>query len=165
MNNNVSKGINKPAEQDSQVLDFKMERLRFVLQQIDRLNERLDKRIALYQTLMVAIVSGIASIYVGRAALGIDDAVARTGIYALLVLAYFVTAFVIVLTVVGVLSWRNYRNDEVAIFDDVVRPGYRGTVRMTNFWRWHETYLVLFLACVPVGLNYFVVRFLLRGLG
>ena len=49
------------------------------------------------------------------------------------------------LIVVGVRTWLDYREEECELTTEAVRPGYRKPPELGNFWRWYETYIVLFI--------------------
>ena len=65
-------------------VEFKLERYKFVLQQIHSLNENIHKYLTLFQTLATAIVGGGVIIFVTWQDTGLSVDVARIGIQALL---------------------------------------------------------------------------------
>ncbi|MCA9150329.1 MAG: hypothetical protein KDA92_13555 [Planctomycetales bacterium] len=133
-------------------LDFKLERLRFVYNQIDRLNERFHKYIAQFQTLTTAILGAGAAVFLtwSKGAVGAD--VSRTVIQGLVGLLIVLGLFIVVFVSTGVISWFDYRNEEVRILEDVVGKGYRHNPKLKNIFRWHEFYLVLMIvATVATG--------------
>ena len=75
----------------------------------------------------------------------VDAAVAKTTIRGLLGLLGILGVFVVVFVCTGIVSWCDYRREESRLFDDVVHLGYRRPPALANLWRWHETYLVLFV--------------------
>lgn len=149
---------------DPQSVVFKVERLKFILQQIDQLNRGVDKHIATFQVVFTGIVTAVASIYVGASKLGIEKDVAAKAMAAMVGVSALVSAFMLMLLVSGVCAWLEYRNDEADILDEMVRPGYRRRPSVVNFWRWHETYFALLVVCAPVGLAFFVTYYLIPSL-
>ena len=55
-----------------------------------------------------------------------------------------IAAFAVLLIIVGVLNWLDYRREECELTDAAVRPGFRKPPQPRNFFRWYETYIVLF---------------------
>ena len=45
----------------------------------------------------------------------------------------------------SIISWFDYRNEEVDLLDEAVAPGFRTRPALRNLWRWYETYLSLFI--------------------
>jgi len=52
---------------------------------------------------------------------------------------------VIISIIGGVFSWLDYRKEEVELLNDIVKPGFRKMPTLRNFWRWYETYVILFI--------------------
>lgn len=125
--------------------DFELERYKFILQQINALNDNLHKYLSLFQTLAAAIVGAGVSLFVGYPTLKISPDVARAGIYGLLWLLTILGAFAALSVVAGLVSWFDYRKEECALLDELVRKGFRQPPRLGNFWRWYETYVLLFI--------------------
>ena len=126
-------------------MDFKLERLKFVLQQIDRLNERFHKYIAQFQTLTTAIFGAGAIVFVTWSKGGVAADVAQSVIEGLVGLLAMLGLFIIVFVCTGAISWMDYRHEEVRILNDALGPGYRRPPQLRNFFRWHEFYLVLMI--------------------
>lgn len=125
--------------------EFALERYRYILQQINAVNENAHRFLALYQTLATALVSAALALFVGYRKWNVPPATARGGVIGLLVLVTVVAAFTGTLIVVGALSWLDFRNEECDITDEVVGPGFRKRPRPGNFLRWYETYVLLFI--------------------
>jgi hypothetical protein len=123
-----------------------LERYKFIQQQLHTLNENVYKFLALYQTLATTLVGAGLALFVGYQKWGIDAKTARAGVTALLWLLTLVAAFTVLLIVVGVLSWIDYRREECELTDQTVYRGFRRPPRMGNLFRWYETYIVLFIA-------------------
>jgi ABC-type dipeptide/oligopeptide/nickel transport system permease component len=125
--------------------EFALERYRYILQQIHAVNESAHRFLALYQTLATTLVGAALALFVGYHKWDLEPSVARGGIIGLLTLTTVVAAFTAMLIVAGVFTWLDYRNEECDITDEMVGPGFRKRPRLTNFWRWHETYVLLFI--------------------
>jgi hypothetical protein len=82
--------------------------------------------------------------------------VARASIYALLGLLILLAVFVIFSVLAGIFSWRDYRNEEVALLDDVVGSGFRSRPKLRNFWRWYETHVIVFVIIFVIAACWFV---------
>ncbi|MEU6518085.1 hypothetical protein [Streptomyces sp. NPDC046978] len=125
--------------------EFALERYRYILQQIHAVNENVHRFLAIYQTLATALVSGALALFVGYRKWGVAPATARGGVIGLLTLTTVVAAFTITLIVVGALAWFDYRNEECDITDEVIGASFRKRPRPGNFFRWYETYVLLFI--------------------
>jgi len=132
-------------ETDAVRREFALERYRYILQQINAVNENAHRFLALYQTLATALVSAALALSVGYRNWDVPAATARGGVIGLLILATVVAAFTSTLILVGALAWLDFRNEECDITDEVVGPGFRQRPRPGNFLRWYETYVLLFI--------------------
>lgn len=124
---------------------FALERYRYVLQQIQAVNENTHRFLAIYQTLATALVGAALALFVGYRKWEVAPDVARSGVIGLLVLTTMVAAFTATLVAVGAAAWLDYRNEECDITDEMVGPGFRKRPRPGNLLRWYETYVLLFI--------------------
>jgi hypothetical protein len=136
--------------------EFKLERYKYVLQQLNSLNENHHKYLTLYQTLATAVIGGGIFIFISWKELKIDAATARLGIRALLGLLALLTLFVLISIVVGIFSWFDYRKEEVDLLRKEVGISFRQPPSLKNFWRWSEVYLVTFLILILISIYTFV---------
>ncbi|MEU5341095.1 hypothetical protein AB0H18_09715 [Streptomyces sp. NPDC020766] len=125
--------------------DFALERYRYILQQIHSVNENAHRFLAIYQTLVTAIVGAILALFVGYRKWEVEPATARGGVVGLLILATMVAAFTVTQIAVGAIAWLDYRNEECDITDEMVGPNFRKRPRPGNLFRWYETYVVSFI--------------------
>jgi len=132
------------AKQDM-VRDFSTERYRFILQQIHTVNENVYRFLAIYQTLMTALVGAQVILFVNYRRWGIPAAVSRTGLIAILLLETMIACFAVLLIITGVLAWLDYRNEECDLTDRLIGVGFRDRPAKRNLFRWYETYIVLFI--------------------
>jgi amino acid transporter len=126
-------------------LAFEVERYKYLLQQLHTTNENVYRFLAIYQTLATVLVGAALALFVRYEDWHIDPAIAQLGILALLALVTVIAAFTVLLIVVGVLNWLDYRREECELTDIAVRPGFRRPPEPRNLWRWYETYIVLFI--------------------
>jgi hypothetical protein len=136
--------------------DYKLERYKYILQQLHSLNENNHKYLSLYQALVTAVIGGGIAIFVGWKELKIDAATARVGIRGLLGLLVILTLFVCILIIVGIFSWFDYRREEVKLLKQEVDSSFRQKPKLGNIWRWSETYLILFIIVMMVIIYIFV---------
>ncbi|ETW98365.1 MAG: hypothetical protein ETSY1_19050 [Candidatus Entotheonella factor] len=127
------------------VINFKLERYKFILQQIHTLNENTHKHLTLFQTLATALIAGGVGIFLSSKSDKVTAEIARTGIEGLLSLLTILALFVCALIIVGIFSWVDYRKEEVDFLRDEVGLGFREYPNLKNFWRWYETYYVAFI--------------------
>lgn len=136
--------------------DYKLERYKYILQQLHTLNENNHKYLSLYQALATAVIGGGIAVFVGWKELKIDAAAARAGIRGFLGLLVILTLFVCILIVVGIFSWFDYRREEVELLNQEVDSTFRQQPKLGNIWRWSETYLILFVILIMVIIYIFV---------
>lgn len=131
--------------------ELSYERYRFILQQINAINENVYRFLAIYQTLITALAGAEIALFLGYKRWSLTPHLASDGVLALLVLQSSVACFTALMIIVGILSWFDYRNEECDLADRLVEAGFRSRPRKSNFYRWYETYIVIFIM-VSVGL-------------
>ncbi|GID31791.1 hypothetical protein [Paractinoplanes brasiliensis] len=124
---------------------FEVERYKYLLQQLHAVNENVYRFLAIYQTLATALVGAALALFVKYDDWKIERGIAQIGVVAVLALVTVIAAFTVLLIVIGVLTWLDYRREECEFTEDVVRKGFRKAPDPRNFWRWYETYIVLFI--------------------
>ncbi|MEU7913112.1 hypothetical protein [Microbispora bryophytorum] len=131
---------------DPEVLkDFGLERYRYILQQLNSLNDSVYKTLGIYQTLATAITGAALALFVGYKNWRISPETAKAGVLGLLFLETAVAVFATLVIITGILSWIDYRREEVDLTDRIVYQGFRNPPRLRNLWRWHEIYIIAFI--------------------
>jgi hypothetical protein len=125
--------------------DFSVERYKFILQQIHTANENVYRFLAIYQTLITALVGAELVLFINYRRWGISAELCRTGLIAILLLGTMIACFAVLLIVVGVLTWLDYRNEECDLTDKMIEAGFRKRPNTRHLFRWYETYIVLFI--------------------
>lgn len=138
--------------------DYALERYKYILKEIQALNGNLYRYLTLFQVLASAIIGGGITLFVGWRELHIDASAARAGLYGLLGLLVLVAAFIVLSLIIGILSWVDYRREEVELLDREVGKGLREKPRLRNFWRWYETYVVLFIILTVLAIYFYTVN-------
>ncbi len=139
----------KEQEKD-QSISFKLERYKFILQEIHSLNENIHKYLSLYQTLSTTIIGAGILIFVNWKNFDISSDLAKTGIHALVGMLVLLSIFIVIQIVSGIFSWLDYRDEEVQLLDEVIKKGYRSPSKILNFWRWSETYFIIFILVIVI---------------
>lgn len=156
---------NEQAGQISEVeKDFGLERYKFILQQIQSLDENVYRFLTIYQTLTSALVGGGLALFVGYRKWGIKTGTARSGMIGMMWLITLIAAFTVLLIIAGILNWLDYRREECELTDTVVRKGFRKAPQSHNFMRWHETHIILFIIGSVVFLWIFVLTYILPAM-
>ena len=137
------------------IMQFKVERYKYILQEMRSLNENVHKYLALYETLATFVIGGGVGVFVGWKSLHLSSEVAIAAINGLLFLLLFLALFVIASIVAGIISWFDYRNEEVELLDQI-QPEFRKKPTLRNFWRWNETYLVCFVIVITIFICVYV---------
>jgi hypothetical protein len=145
----------EPREAEKIAAQFLLERYKFILGELHSLNENIHRYLTLFQALATAIVAAGAALFVSWRKLEISADVARVTIETLLGVLIVLALFIILWIVSGIFSWLDYRNEEVKLLDVVVGQGARAKPSLGNFWRWHETYLLLLLVVIILGSYFF----------
>jgi hypothetical protein len=125
--------------------DFHLERYKHILHQLTAANENVYRFLSIYQALATGLVGGAVILFVSYRRWNISVDVARAGIIGLLVLVTLVAAFTTLLIFIGIRVWLDYRREECDLLDEAVRPGFRERPRVRNFYRWYETYVLVFI--------------------
>ncbi|MFG3697687.1 hypothetical protein ACGF5C_07165 [Micromonospora sp. NPDC047620] len=142
-------------QDDAVQVEFHLERYRYILQQIQAANENVHRFLGIYQALATALVGAALALFVGYRDWGVPPATARAGIVALLWLVTVVAAFTVLVVIVGVLTWLDYRNEECQLLSDVLHPEFRVPPTLRNFYRWYETYIIAFIAVTVAAMWWF----------
>lgn len=146
------------------VHDFSLERYKYILQQIHTSNENTYKFLAIYQALATTTVGAALVLFVNYHRWGIDPATVRTGVLGLMLLETIIAVFTALLIFIGILTWLDYRVEECELTDRVVHPGFRKAPRIRNFFRWYETYIVLFILASTAFMWFFALGFILPAI-
>ena len=125
--------------------DLTNERYRYILQQIHVVNENVYRFLAIYQGLVTALAGGQVLLFVNYKRWGLSPSTTRTGLLALLLLETAVAFFTILLVIVGLLTWVDYRNEECDVSDMIFGVGFRNRPRPRNWYRWYEPYIIFFI--------------------
>jgi hypothetical protein len=143
------------APSEDKVLEFALERYKYILQEIRSLNENFHKHLTLFQALATVLVGAGISLFVGWQSLKISAEVARAGIQSLMSLLVVLMIFLVASVIAGICSWFDYRKEEVALLDKVTSNNFRKKPTLKNFWRWQETYLLLFIIVIVAAIYYY----------
>jgi hypothetical protein len=143
-------------QSDDQSLPFQVERYKFILQEIHSLNENLHRYLTLFQTLITGILGGGIYIFISWKNLTIPPETAKVSLHSLVGLLIILTLFVVTSIIVGIISWYDYRNEEVDLLDEAVGKGFRKKPSATNIWRWHETYMIIFIVIIVAFISIYV---------
>lgn len=146
------------------VLQFSLERYKYILQQINTVNENVYKFLAMYQALASATVGAALILFVGYRRWVLSPTTARTGVLSLVSLETVIASFAALLILIGVLAWLDYRAEECELTNKIVHEGFRKPPRVNNFYRWYETYILIFIAASTIFLWVVVLKFILPAI-
>lgn len=136
--------------------ELKMERYKYILQQLQMLNENSHKYLTLFQTLTTFIIGGGTYLFVSWRSFHISAEVARTSMQGLVGLLVLMTLFIIVSLASGISSWFDYRKAELQLLDEEVGVGFRNAPRLRDWWRWYEVHMMIFIFLIVL----FIVIFM-----
>ena len=155
-------GSGTPSGETAQA--FALERYRYVLQQINAINENVFRFLALYQALATGLVSAALALFVGYRSWGVSRSVARDGVVGILLIDTLAAFFTVVFLIIGAFAWLDYRNEECDLTDAAVYPGFRSRPRVANVPRWYELYIILFILISTAVLWVMAAVFLLPAM-
>jgi hypothetical protein len=135
---------------------LKMERYKYILQQLQMLNDNSHKYLTLFQTLATFIVGGGTYLFVSWRSFHISPEVAKTSMQGLLGLLILMSLFIIVSLASGISSWFDYRKAELQMLDEEVGVGFRKAPRLRDWWRWYEMHMIFFIFLIVLFIVIFV---------
>ncbi len=127
-----------------------MEYYKHILQEIRTLNENIHKFLTLFQTLATFIIGGGIGVFVSWKSLKIGAETARVAVQGSLGLLLLLTFFIILAVIANIISWFDYRKEEVKLLEDIAKPNFRKPPTLQNIWRWFETYILLFMIAITI---------------
>jgi hypothetical protein len=133
-----------------------VERYKYILSEIQSLNENIHRFITLFQTLTTAIVGGGVAFLASWKNFNLTPQIALTIIRSLEGLLTLTTGFIVVSIIIGMVSWYDYRKEETELLDKYIEPGFRKSPRWKNFIRWHETYTIIFMLVFIILVDIFI---------
>ena len=136
--------------------DFDLERYKFILQQIHTTNENVQKFLGIFQGVATTLLTAGIGLFVGYRKWNLTPSIAETGIEAVMWLVTLTSAFTILMVLAGLFSWFDYRKEECLLLERCVGPGARDLPRLKNFWRWYETYIIMFIVAAAGFLWFYV---------
>jgi hypothetical protein len=122
-------------------------RYSYILERKNALNEVTFKIAAFYQTSIGAVA--IAQFTMLKLAADGTFGAANYAMITKFLLATFIITSTLTLLLLagGIMSWLNYRNDEIDI-EAATHGTYRKPLGFFSIFRWYETYLVLAVFCI-----------------
>jgi len=129
-----------------------VERYRYILSQIKAVNDNVYRFLAIYQTLATAVVGVGIALFVNYRNWHISAETTRLGLTGAMLVVTVIAAFTVLLILIGIWAWLDYRNEECDVADKAVYPGFRSRPRIRNFFRWYETYIVLFIVATVLAM-------------
>jgi hypothetical protein len=136
--------------------EIMVERYKYILDQIKTSNDNVYRFLAIYQTLATAIAGAGMLLFVNYRNWKVSPSIVRLGLQGAASILTVVAGFTILLILIGVWTWLDYRNEECDLADKVVGVGFRSRPKVGNFFRWYETYIVLFITTTVVLVWVFV---------
>src|ERR1051325_1463710 len=101
------------AQEKSKGADYKLERYKYILQQLHSLNENHHKYLTLFQTLSAAVMGAGVGLFVGWRELKVDATTVRLSLRGLFGLFVILVLLLFVNLLVSVFAWIDYRKEEV----------------------------------------------------
>ena len=128
-------------------------RYRYILSEIHFLNESTNKHLLAFQQLATVVIGAGIAIFISWQKLEINVETAILGVYGLFTLFVILALFIILSILANVFSWIDYRNEESDLLDKVVEKGFRSRPSIKNFWRWNETWIIIFIFLTTIFIS------------
>ncbi|MFG1649789.1 hypothetical protein ACGFIE_07660 [Micromonospora sp. NPDC049275] len=141
--------------------NIRLERYRYILRQIESVNQNTHRFLALYQAIVTSLATACVALFLGYEQWGVKPGVARAGLIALMFLASLVACFAAVLIIAGIFSWLDYRREECRLVNPVAGEGFRDPPQWRSFLRWYETWVALFIIASMAAMWLVVLHLLL----
>jgi hypothetical protein len=120
-------------------------RYEHILRQVQSVDENVFRFLAIYQTLISALVAAQVLLFINHHRWAISPSTTRIGLAGILVLETVVAIFAGLMIIIGILSWLDYRSEECDISEVVLGFSFRKRPSPSNWYRWYETYIVVFI--------------------
>lgn len=95
---------------------------------------------------MTTLVAGQVILFIDYRGWHIPAQTTRIGLQTIFLVELAVACFTILMLIMGTLNWLDYRREEVELTDAVVGRGFRRLPQVRNWYRWYESYVILFVA-------------------
>ena len=116
--------------------------------------ERLNREVEVYLRIFLATAIGAAGIS-SSSFLGGGDSInsvpSRDLVDLMISLTCLAGAFLGLLVLINIFSWFDLRYEESQIMNKF-SPGERSQPKLRNFWRWRETYVLMFIWIVTAAI-------------
>jgi magnesium-transporting ATPase (P-type) len=139
-------------------------RYEHILEQIQSVNENVFRFLAIYQTLISALAAGQILLFINHQRWALTLSTTRIGLVGILVLETIVGVFASLMIIVGALNWFDYRSEECDISDVVLGRSFRKRPSLSNWYRWYETYIVIFIVLSVATLWTMVIAWMIPEL-
>lgn len=132
---------------------FLIERYKYILSRKQSLNETTFKIAAIYQVIIIALAIAQFNIITMRSArtVTLEEASFFSG--SLMVMLTILTFLIISLLLGGIFSWLKYRKEESKIELETFGRS-RELTKISNIFRWYETYIALIVIIVQVLISW-----------
>jgi len=132
-------------EKDDLAKELTKIRYQHILGQIQSVNENVFRFLAIYQTLISALVAGQVLLFINHQRWSLSPSTTRIALIAILVLETLVGVFSSLMIIIGIWNWLDYRSEECDISDAILGRSFRRRPSPSNWYRWYETYMVAFI--------------------
>lgn len=149
---------------NSSAAEFQLERYKYILQRLHAVNENVYRFFGIYQAAVTALLTAMLALFVTFRQWQLSAVVARAGVVGLGVLITLVALFVVLLIIVGIASWFNYRNEECALTDEMVAAGFRARPTIRKWYTWYEIYMLLFVVCTVASMWFMIYSYMLPAM-
>lgn len=146
-------------ESPSGLEQARLERYKFILAEMGRLNENSHRHTKYFLAIFPALSSIALALKANPGAIVFGKEIAPIVSLGLMQVITMASIFGLVSVASDIASWIDYRREEVRLITSMGGT-FRSDPKISKFWKWYETYLIVFLIMFPVFLwRFYLLRF------
>jgi hypothetical protein len=127
-----------------------------ILSQIKTVDDNVLRFLTIYQTVVSALVAGQVLLFVNHNRWALTAEITKIGLRGIFALEIIVGAFACLMIIIGMVAWLDYRKEECQIANALLGDGFRDSPDPSHWYRWHETYVVLFILLSLIAISILV---------
>ncbi|HCG7129691.1 TPA: hypothetical protein NJ327_002432 [Vibrio parahaemolyticus] len=147
MSNQNSSQLSASKEANDQII---VERYKYILEKIKFLDgniyQNFNLSIKLITSLIAVLTASVISVSEGK----ISDVTFLLSIKFIFSILVFFSIYMLFTSISITLSWYDYRREEISLLNKVNCDINRSSPKLRSFFRWSETYYVIFMIAMSV---------------
>lgn len=133
---------------------FALEHYKFILLKIQHLDESIYKSIGLYSKLITSVFAFLIAAILAEQSGKINTALLPITFNLAKAFIIFLSSIFLLITLANILSWRDYRNEELNLHNYLSIDIGRKNTSFKNFYRWIEFWFIFtIIIIITVAFN------------